>query len=354
MLGPTKQARYSASPAIPWSYARAGVSIDRGNALVDRIKVLAKRTRRPGALGSVGGFSGFFDPSAERIASPLLVATTDGVGTKLELAHLLDKHDTMGVDLVAMCVNDLICTGATPLFFLDYYACGRLDVEIAEEVLRGIVRGCREARCVLVGGETAEMPAFYPGARYDLAGFAVGMVDRRRVIDGRNIEEGDLLVGLASSGFHSNGFSLLRKLFSRKEIGGQWGRRLLTPTRIYVKPVLALSAKVRLKGIAHITGGAFIEKVPRIIPAGLCAVIHVGSWPCPKIFLEVRRRSRMTLGEMFRTFNMGIGMVFAIGARDLLRTKHELAKFPVENWVIGEIVNSRGQRRIMLKGELLS
>ncbi len=324
-----------------WSYARAGVNIDRGNALVQKIKSLSGKSRVPGVLGSIGGFSGFFDFSHLKIRSPLLVGTTDGVGTKLEVAQALGKHDTVGIDLVAMCVNDLLCTGARPLFFLDYFACGKLHLSLAQAVLKGIVQGCREAGCALIGGETAEMPGFYRGKSYDLAGFAVGMVDKTKVITGKNIREGDILIGLASSGFHSNGFSLLRKLFSKKELRGAWGRKLLTPTRIYVKPVLTLARKIPIKGVAHITGGAFVDKIPRIIPGGLCAEIHLGSWPVAPVFSEVRRRGRIGKHEMFRTFNMGIGMVLVISPREVRAARRELTQAGLNHWAIGSITKSR-------------
>ncbi len=333
-----------------WSYAKAGVDIDRGNALVRRIKPLAKRTSRNGVVGEIGGFSGFFDPSYLKISSPLLVGTTDGVGTKLEIAQALGKHDTVGVDLVAMCVNDLVCTGARPLSFLDYFACGKLDLNLARQVLKGIARGCEEAGCALIGGETAEMPGFYEGRRYDLAGFAVGMIDKRRVIDGRNIRPGDLLLGLASSGFHSNGFSLLRKLFSKREMQGSWGRRLLVPTRIYVKPVLSVAAKFPVKGIAHITGGAFFDKLSRVIPSGLCAELQIGSWPIPNIFSETQKRGKVAKQEMFRTFNMGIGMVLVVSNEMAPKIQRALRKFKLKSWVIGKIMKTTAARdKVVLK-----
>lgn len=323
-----------------WSYARAGVSIDRGNELVRRIRSLARKTRMPGTVGHIGGFSGFFDPSHLKIRSPLLVGTTDGVGTKLFVAQARNRHDTVGVDLVAMCVNDLVTTGARPLFFLDYLACGRLDLETAGAILRGIVRGCKEAGCALIGGETAEMPGFYEAKRYDLAGFAVGIVDKSRVVNGEKVREGDKILGLASSGFHSNGYSLLRKLFSREEVHGRWGEILLEPTRIYVKPILSLLGKVRVKGIAHITGGAFLDKVPRIIPDRLAARLDLGSWPVPPIFKEVEKRGRMAAGEMYRTFNMGIGMLVIVSGRDLTQAKVELEHSRLKHWLVGEVVMS--------------
>ncbi len=334
-----------------WTYAKAGVDVDRGNTFVQNIRKLVKQTGIPGAIGNIGGFSGFFDPSACKISNPLLVGTTDGVGTKLEIAQGLGQHDTVGIDLVAMCVNDLICTGARPLFFLDYFACGKLDLKIAQNVMKGIVKGCRDAGCALIGGETAEMPDFYPGKRYDLAGFAVGLVDKKKVVDGKKIRKGDLLIGLASSGFHSNGFSLLRRLFSKEEMEGTWGKKLLIPTRIYVKQVLALLEKVELKGIAHVTGGAFIDKIPRIIPKGLCAEIHAGSWPVPEPFLEVEKRGWLSQREMFRTFNMGVGMVLVTAPQDAAKAQRILAKFKMKSWVIGKIARAPAAgEKVVLKG----
>ncbi len=334
-----------------WTYAKAGVDVDRGNAFVQNIRKLVKQTGIDGAIGNIGGFSGFFDPAAYKISNPLLVGTTDGVGTKLEIAQGLGQHDTVGIDLVAMCVNDLVCTGARPLFFLDYFACGKLDLKIAQNVMKGIVKGCRDAGCALIGGETAEMPDFYTDKRYDLAGFAVGLVDKKKVVDGKKIRKGDLLIGLASSGFHSNGFSLLRRLFSKEEMEGAWGKKLLIPTRIYVKQVLALRDKLELKGIAHITGGAFIDKIPRIIPKGLCAEIHTGSWPVPAPFLEVEKRGWLSQREMFRTFNMGVGMVLVTAPQDAAKAQRILAKFKMKSWVIGKIAQAPAAgEKVVLKG----
>jgi len=335
----------------PWSYAKAGVDIDRGNAFVQNIRQMVKQTGVPGVMGSIGGFSGFFDPGPYKIKNPLLVGSTDGVGTKLEIAQSLGQHDTVGIDLVAMCVNDLICTGARPLFFLDYFACGKLDLKIAQNVMKGIVAGCRDAGCALIGGETAEMPDFYQGSRYDLAGFSVGIVDKKKVIDGKKVRQGDILIGLASSGFHSNGFSLLRRLFTPDEMGGVWGKKLLTPTRIYVKPVLSLLDKVEIKGIAHITGGAFIDKIPRIIPNGLAAEINLGSWPVPAPFIEVEKRGWLSQREMHRTFNMGVGLVLIVSPKEAAKTLRLLAKFKFKSWEIGQIgKSSSAEEKVVLKG----
>ena len=289
-----------------------------------------------------GGFSSLFDIKRYKYRDPLLVSTTDGVGTKLELAQLLGKHDTIGIDLVAMCVNDLITCGARPLFFLDYFASGVFDRRKTLEVIRGIAKGCREAGCALLGGETAIMPDFYADSKYDLAGFAVGIVERAKVIDGRMVRPGDLLLGLASSGFHSNGFSLLRKVFTKKELSGTIGRELLRPTRIYVEAILKLLPKVRVKAIVHITGGAFYDNVPRVLPKGLGAWIFKGSWPMGRLFREVQRRSRYTDRQMYRTFNMGIGMVLVVHPSAARTAQALLKRNRISSWLIGEIQKRSG------------
>jgi len=271
-----------------------------------------------------------------------LVSTTDGVGTKLELARLLGKHDTIGIDLVAMCVNDLLTTGARPLFFLDYFATGKFRSAVTAQVLKGIVRGCREGRCALVGGETAVMPDFYSDSKYDLAGFAVGIVGRKRVIEGRKIRAGDRLLGLASSGFHSNGFSLLRKIFSRRELKGFLGEKFLTPTRIYVRPVLEVLKKISVRGIVNITGGGFYDNLPRVLPQGLGASIDSGAWPRSKLFDRVARRGNISDFEMFRTFNMGIGMILIVEKRAVASAQKILKKFKLSSWEIGEVVARKG------------
>jgi len=286
-----------------WTYARAGVDIDAGDALVDRIR---KR------LPSIGDFAGLF-PFPKGMKKPYLVGCTDGVGTKLKIAQDLGIHDTIGIDLVAMNVNDLICCGARPLFFLDYFAAGKLDVDVAEKVLGGIIDGCKEAGCALIGGETAEMPGMYPPGEYDLAGFSVGVVDESERVRNDRIRPGDVLLGLPSSGVHSNGYSLVRALFKGNDLK-KWGKKLLAPTRIYVKPVLrALKAHPgAVKGLAHITGGGLLENVPRFLPKTMDAVFFKASWPVPEVFTEMERRGRVAEREMFRTFNMGLGMVLAV------------------------------------------
>ncbi|RMF18920.1 MAG: phosphoribosylformylglycinamidine cyclo-ligase [Gammaproteobacteria bacterium] len=300
------------------SYRDAGVDIDAGNALVDRIKGAARATARPEVLGGLGGFGALFE-LPKGYQEPVLVSGTDGVGTKLRLAMELNKHDTIGIDLVAMCVNDLIVQGAEPLFFLDYYATGHLNVEAAADVVTGIAEGCKLAGCALVGGETAEMPGMYEGDDYDLAGFCVGIVDKPKIIDGSLVRPGDLLLGLPSSGVHSNGYSLVRKVL---EVSGQGldspfgastlGETLLTPTRIYVKPVLELVRNVPVHALSHITGGGLPENLPRVLPEGAQAVVKAESWETPEIFRWLKAQGNIEDAEMYRTFNCGIGMVLVV------------------------------------------
>ena len=286
-----------------WTYKKAGVDIDAGDALVDRIKK---------KLPAIGDFAGLF-PFPRGYKKPYLVGCTDGVGTKLKIAQDLDVHDTIGIDLVAMNVNDLVCGGARPLFFLDYFATGHLDVDTAEKVIGGMIEGCRQAGCALIGGETAEMPGFYKPEEYDLAGFAVGVVDESQRVRNDKIKPGDVLLGLPSSGVHSNGYSLVRVLFRGPDLK-KWGKALLAPTKIYVKPVLNALQKHRgaIKGIAHITGGGLLENVPRFLPKNCDAVFHTASWPLPEVFAEIRKRGNVSDIEMFRTFNMGLGLVLAV------------------------------------------
>lgn len=304
----------------PLSYADSGVSIDAGDELVERIKPLAKKTLIPGVLGSIGGFGAMFEVSKD-YKEPVLVTGTDGVGTKLKLAFLLNKHDSVGQDLVGMSVNDILVQGAKSLFFLDYFACGHLDVDVAEKVVGGVARGCELAGCALIGGETAEMPGMYPEGEYDLAGFAVGVVDKANIIDGKSIVPGDVILGLTSSGPHSNGFSLIRKVIEVS--GASWEEKIgdktladavMEPTRIYVKPVLSVMEKVEIKGMAHITGGGLLENVPRILPDNTQAVIKAGSWPRPEIFNWLQEKGNIEDHEMYRVFNNGIGMAVIVAA----------------------------------------
>jgi phosphoribosylformylglycinamidine cyclo-ligase len=327
------------------SYRDAGVDIDAGDRLVERIKPFAARTRRPGVIAGIGGFGALFELARGRYREPVLVSGTDGVGTKLKLAFELNRHGTIGIDLVAMSVNDILTLGAEPLFFLDYYACGKLDVATAAEVIKGIAAGCGQAGCALIGGETAEMPGMYPSGEYDLAGFAVGVVEKRRILDGKDIAEGDAIVGLASSGPHSNGYSLIRKIIA---VGGAdladrvQGRSLadavLAPTRIYVKPVLRLLKSVKVKGLAHITGGGLTGNVPRILPDRLAARIERSAWTLPPLFRLLQDRGNIADEELFRVFNCGIGMVAVVRAADAARTVRFLKSAGVPAWRIGSVV----------------
>ena len=330
-------------PADGLSYRDAGVDIDAGDALVERIKPLARSTLREGVLAGIGGFGALFEVP-RRYREPVLVSGTDGVGTKLKLAFQLDRHDTVGIDLVAMSVNDILVQGAEPLFFLDYFACGRLSVDTAAAVISGIAEGCRQAGCALVGGETAEMPGMYPDGEYDLAGFAVGAVEKHGIIDGRAIAPGDVIVALGSSGPHSNGYSLVRRIvevsgadLSADFHGRALGEALLTPTRIYVKPVLDLIGRVPVKGIAHITGGGIVGNVPRVLPRGTRAVLRRDSWQLPPVFQWLQAQGRVADEEMHRVFNCGVGMVLVTAAADAARAVALLQSHGEQAWVAGRI-----------------
>lgn len=322
----------------PVTYADAGVSIDNGELLVDRIKPAVARTLRSGSMGGLGGFGALFDLKATGYRDPILVSGTDGVGTKLKLAVESGRHDSIGIDLVAMCVNDLLVQGAEPLFFLDYFACGTLDVGVAGRVVAGIARGCEIAGCALVGGETAEMPGLYQPGDYDLAGFAVGAVERDGIIDGSGIRAGDAILALASSGVHSNGYSLVRRLLADTGTsldavldGRTFADLLLEPTRIYVRPLLALIGKMEVRGMAHITGGGLVENVPRVLPGGTAAEFDTRSWQWPEIFHWLQHAGDVDTREMYRTFNCGVGMIVIVDAADadtalaLLREEGETA-----------------------------
>ncbi len=327
------------------TYRDAGVDIEAGDALVDRIKPFARRTMRPEVLGGIGGFGALFEVS-KKYSNPVMVAGTDGVGTKLKLAFRMKKHDTIGIDLVAMNVNDILVSGAEPAFFLDYFACGKLDVGVAADVVRGIAEGCEQAGCALIGGETAEMPGMYDPNEYDLAGFAVGLVEKSQIIDGSTIAVGDAVIGLASSGPHSNGYTLVRKvlavssadLFEPFEGDLTLGQALLEPTRIYVKPVLAALAKVEVKGLAHITGGGLTENIPRVLPEGVCARLEESRWVRPAIFKWLKRQGNIADAEMHRTFNCGIGMVMVTPKAEAQNAIDFLAAQGVEAFEIGAIV----------------
>jgi phosphoribosylformylglycinamidine cyclo-ligase len=338
-------------PGIPPSltYRDAGVDIDAGDRLVENIKPFAKKTLRKGVLAGIGGFGALFEVARDRYREPVLVAGTDGVGTKLKLAFELDRHAGIGVDLVAMSVNDILTHGAEPLFFLDYYACGKLDVAAATEVIRGIARGCEEAGCALIGGETAEMPGMYPAGEYDLAGFAVGIVEKSRIIDGSRIREGDTVLGLASSGAHSNGYSLIRKILAVKGAdltakfhGGTLADAILEPTRIYVKPVLKLAKTVEIRGIAHITGGGLLDNVPRILPGRLAARIESAAWPVPPLFRWLKDQGNVADAELHRVFNCGIGMVIVVAAAESRAALKTLKAAGETAWPIGRIERRRG------------
>jgi len=316
------------------SYRDAGVDIDAGDALVEAIKPFARRTMRPEVLAGIGGF-GALCAIPKKFKRPVLVSGTDGVGTKLKLAFQLDKHDTVGIDLVAMSVNDVLVQGAEPLFFLDYFACGRLEQGVAAQVIKGIARGCELAGCALIGGETAEMPGMYPAGEYDLAGFCVGVVERDRILDGRSIRPGDALLGLASSGPHSNGYSLIRKIISLSNPPSM--DALFEPTRIYVKPVLKVLKKVPIKGLAHITGGGLTGNVPRILPKKTRAVIRRAAWPRPQVFEWLQRAGDVAEDEMHRVFNCGIGMVAVVAAKDAKRAASALRAAGETVYEIGAI-----------------
>lgn len=327
------------------SYRDAGVDIDAGDALVERIKPLARRTLRPEVLGGIGGFGALFALTG-KYREPVLVSGTDGVGTKLKLAFQWNKHDTVGQDLVAMSVNDILVQGAEPLFFLDYFACGKLDVETAADVVAGIARGCELAGCALIGGETAEMPGMYPAGEYDLAGFAVGAVEKSEIIDGSKIVPGDVVLGLASSGAHSNGYSLIRKIIdlAQPDLDADFHGRpfrdvVLEPTRIYVKPLLALMRAMpgAVKGMAHITGGGITENLPRVLPAGLTARIDAAAWTLPPLFQWLKENGNVATQEMYRVFNCGIGMAVIVSAADAEAAQTQLAEAGETVFRIGRI-----------------
>ena len=334
------------------TYRDAGVDIDEGDRLVELIKPYARPTMRPEVLAGIGGFGGLFALDPKKYAEPVLVSGTDGVGTKLKVAFLAGRHDTVGIDLVAMCVNDVVVVGAEPLFFLDYFATGKLRAEQAAEVVKGIAEGCRQAGCALIGGETAELPGFYQEGEYDLAGFAVGAVERSRIVDGRSVVPGDLLVGVASSGLHSNGYSLARKVLLPRhelsdrpeELGGRSvGEALLEPTRIYAKDVLALLDRVPVKAIAHITGGGLPGNVPRNLPDGTRAVVREGSWKVPGIFPLLEREGQVPRDEMYRTFNMGLGLVVVVPPGSAERARAALADRGLDSWVVGTVEAGSGE-----------
>jgi len=334
------------------TYKKAGVDIQKASIFKQRLKGLLKKSYGPLVLKGVGGFGSLFTFPKEKYREPVLVASSDGVGTKLKIAQLANKHDTVGIDLVAMNVNDILCLGAETLFFVDYIACGKLDPEVLFELVKGINDGCIESGSSLIGGETAEMPGMYKEGEYDMAGFCVGAVERKNIIDGSKIEVGDVIIGLESNGIHSNGYSLVRKVFSGNEMK-RMSNELLKPTRIYVKPVLSLlqatshKPQATIKGIAHITGGAFYDKIARILPQNVNARINKSSWVVPKIFRLIQNKGNIQEKEMYQTFNMGIGMVLVVKPETANLVKSKLSEFSLRSWVIGKILKGRKEVEII-------
>jgi len=328
------------------TYKSSGVDITRANAFVDAIKKDVASTIGAAVIQRKGAFGSLYALAKDKVKSPVLVSSTDGVGTKLLIAQGLGKHDTVGIDLVAMNVNDILCVGAKPLFFLDYIACGKLKTKVLKDVVKGIAEGCRQSGCSLIGGETAEMPGMYGPDEYDLAGFAVGVVDKRKIIDGSAIKAGDVVIGLPSTGLHSNGYSLARKVFSRAQ-QKKYANQLLAPTRIYAREVLGLTQKFRVRGIAHITGGAFYEKLTKVLPKGKCFQIERGSWPVPEIFTMIQKKGRIKDREMFRTFNMGIGLAVVVLKKDAATVSMYLKRKRIQHYTIGRVINDT-KRRIVL------
>ncbi len=342
----------------PLDYKSSGVDIAAGNLLVEKIKPLVKQTFRPEVLAGLGGFGALFELPWERYKKPVLVSGTDGVGTKLKLAIELNRHDTIGIDLVAMCVNDIVVQGAEPLFFLDYFATGKLDVDTAARVIEGIGRGCQMAGCALIGGETAEMPGFYAPGEYDLAGFSVGIVEKDQLIDGGKVQEGDVLIGLAASGPHANGYSLIRKLLEVNHVdlddeleGRPLSEWLLEPTKIYVKPLLKLIASVEVHALAHITGGGITENLPRVLPEGLGAVINLDAWPMPAIFQWLQSQGNLAQDEMLRTFNCGIGMVAIVPKATQAKTLEMLSQSGETAIPIGIVEKFSNQDKVRYQGK---
>jgi phosphoribosylformylglycinamidine cyclo-ligase len=336
------------------NYKDAGVDIEAGNDLVERIKPIAAKTRRPGVMAGLGGFGSLFELPLDRYKKPILVSGTDGVGTKLKLALELGIHDTVGIDLVAMCVNDIVVLGAEPLFFLDYYATGKLDVETAASVVKGIGKGCELAGAALVGGETAEMPGMYSHGDYDLAGFCVGIVEKNKIIEGNQVKTGDKLIGIASSGPHSNGFSLIRKIIEKNNTpldislsGVSLGKALLKPTRIYVKSLLTLLETVQVHALAHITGGGLTENIPRVLPDDLNAVINLSSWKFPDIFQWLQQQGNVSQTDMLTTFNCGVGMIACVDTNDESETLAILKQQGETAFTLGEIVSSSGKPEVI-------
>lgn len=329
------------------SYLDSGVDITKGNALIEQIKPIAKSTARPGVLAGLGGFGAMFELPINKYKNPVLISGTDGVGTKLKVAQMLNKHDTIGIDLVAMCVNDLIVQGAEPLFFLDYYATGKLNTELATSVIYGIGEGCKQSGCALIGGETAEMPSMYQGEEYDLAGFCVGIADKDKIIDGTKVAKGNHIIALASSGPHSNGYSLIRKVLAQSSPTDEQLNALIEPTKIYVKSVLSLIEKFSVHAISHITGGGLLENIPRVLPENLAAKLDPDSWTLPTIFQFLQDNGNIDMMEMYRVFNCGIGMVIIVTAEQSIDTIQHLNKLGEHAWLVGEITNNQGNQVII-------
>jgi phosphoribosylformylglycinamidine cyclo-ligase len=325
------------------TYQDSGVDITKGNELIDEIKPIAKKTFRDEVVTGLGGFGALFELPLGKYKNPVLVSGTDGVGTKLKVAEMLNKHDTIGIDLVAMCVNDLIVQGAEPLFFLDYYATGKLDNSIAKSVIEGIAEGCIQSGCALIGGETAEMPGLYSGSDYDLAGFCVGIVEKDKVIDGSSVAAGDHLVAIGSSGPHSNGYSLIRKVLEKSSADDEVLNRLIEPTRIYVKSILSLISKFNIKAISHITGGGLIENIPRVLPKNLAANIDAMSWSMPDVFQWLQTNGKIEQKEMYRVFNCGVGMVLAVSRNDSQSIIDHLNNSGETAWLIGDVSPKVGE-----------
>ncbi|XCN72000.1 MAG: phosphoribosylformylglycinamidine cyclo-ligase [Candidatus Electrothrix aestuarii] len=351
----------TASETAASKYSEAGVDIDKGNAFVSRIKDIVSSTHSRTVLDDIGGFSGLFSIGNANCKDPVLIASTDGVGTKLKIAQLCNKHDTIGIDLVAMCVNDIIVSGAKPLFFLDYFASASLDLDVATDVVKGIAEGCKQANCSLIGGETAEMPGLYQPGDYDLAGFSVGIADRDKIIDGSDVRVGNKIIGLASSGLHSNGFSLVRKIIfedlglsvddSVEELGCTIGEELIKPTRIYVRSVLGVLNRFALHSVVHNTGGGFIDNIPRVLPKGCRAVIEKDSWEKPPIFSFLQEKGEVSEAEMYRTFNMGIGLMTVVKDADVESVIQHFEAMGEKAFVIGKVLAAQeGEPQVLING----
>ncbi len=323
-----------------FSYKRSGVDIDKAEAFIEEIKPLAKATRRPEVMAGIGGF-GALCRFPEKYKKPIMVTSTDGVGTKLKAAQVTRLVEGLGIDLVAMNVNDILTLGAEPLFFLDYFAVGKIDVAMMKSIVKGIADGCKQSGCALIGGETAEMPGLYKHGDFDLAGFSVGIVEESKIIDGSKVQPGHVIVGLASSGIHSNGFSLVRKVL-KEEFIKEHAAEIMKPTKIYVKPILSLLEKESVFSMAHITGGGFFDNIPRVLPEGCGARIHMGSWPIPRVFRWIEEAGNVEAREMYRTFNMGVGFILVTPKENALKVISHLAKFKQHAWIVGEIVKGKG------------